>query len=74
MDGVFVWAALATAGVSGALLGRLSQAGNISSLTRRYEDLRKAYEALRADYEKLHVEHTRWTDRDGKGRFVRKEE
>jgi chaperonin cofactor prefoldin len=51
---------------AGVILGRYSKASTVAELEEKLESLRVAYEALRAKYESL-------TDRDEKGRFVRRE-
>lgn len=53
----FAWA--------GFYLGRLSKAAAIAQVEERLTNSQTAYEALRAKYEAL-------TDRDEKGRFVRR--
>jgi hypothetical protein len=58
--------AFAVFAIAGFIIGRLSKADAIAERDEQLADLRTAYEALRAKYEAL-------TDRDEKGRFVRRE-
>jgi chaperonin cofactor prefoldin len=51
---------------AGFMLGRYSKTSTVAELEEKLGSLRLAYEALRAKHESL-------TDRDEKGRFVRRE-
>jgi len=72
-DHMFLSLAFAVFAIAGFIIGRLSKADAIAERDEQLADLRMAYEALRAKYEAVSAEHERWSDRDDKGRFVRRE-